>query len=116
MKSENKYAGFFHLHPEVPAVAVVLAMFLFAGIGAPKVVRRLALPWSGDGTATVWTAHSLLQKSVSAMPKVLTETDCQAQRRRDAIRKYLRRELEERARQKAPESSLTPRRSRVELI
>ncbi|MCC7153269.1 MAG: hypothetical protein IT161_01770 [Bryobacterales bacterium] len=115
MKSGN-VARFFHFHPEVPAVGVVLAVFLFAGLGGPRLRSRLALPWTTGANGAVTTAHQLLQRSVARLPGAVRGEDCEAQRRREAIRRYLRRELEQRARQKPEREVIAPRRSRVEFI
>lgn len=115
MKSGN-LARFFHFHPEVPAVGVILAVFLFAGLGGPRVRSRLALPWTSGANGAVTAAHELLQRSVARLPEAVRGEDCDKQRRREAIRRYLRRELEQRARQKPGRDVLVPGRSRVEFI
>lgn len=115
MKSEN-WTKFFHFHPEVPAVGVVLCGFLFGGLGSPALMPRLARPLSFTADRAATAAHTLLQRGVAGMPGVLDGSTCEAQQRRDAIRKQLRRELEERAREKAERDAAFPRRSRVEYI
>ena len=114
MKSEHNLAKFFHFHPEVPAVGVVLAVFLFAGIGAPRISSRLS--WASGAGRVAATADDILKRSIAKGPVLMDGTDCEAQRRRDAIRRYLRHELEERARQKSQRDAIAPRRSGVEFI
>lgn len=120
--SQNQFRRFFHLHPEVPGVAVVVGVFLFFGaVSTPKINRWVPLAWHRP--AAVQAVESLLREPEKAFPAEWLNQDCQKEaaakireRIRETRRNLLRRQLEQRARERSLTSPRVVTRSRAELI